>query len=69
MPRAAIKEALPSCSDHQNREVGIDRVYSEVMMRCIKCTVKAKSGTSLERMIKMRMDITLQDVSVAVAVS
>lgn len=55
--------ALVIWSAHQKRCEGTAWVYSEVTMRCIKWTVRAKSRTSLERAIRTRMNMALAIVS------
>ncbi len=53
--------ALPACNPHQSRFVGIVRVYRDVIIRCRKWSVNAKSETSLDLLINNRSTITLHN--------
>jgi hypothetical protein len=62
-PTDVITVALHIWSIHQRRFAGMACEYNEVTTRWIKCTVRAKSSTSLERAIKRRMNMTLQKLA------
>jgi hypothetical protein len=46
---------------HHITFLGIRRAYSVVMTRCSPCTVRAKSGTSLEREMSRMMAMALEE--------
>jgi len=54
-PSEVMMVALHICSAHQNKLAGMAWVYKEVTIKWIKCTVRAKSRTSLERAMRSSM--------------
>jgi hypothetical protein len=58
-PVTIISAALAASRLHQRRFVGSELVYNVVTTRWMKWIVSAKSGTSFEREIKMRIGTTL----------
>lgn len=61
-PSEVMMVALHICSAHQNKLAGMAWVYKEVTIKWIKCTVRAKSRTSLERAMRSSMKMALQRV-------
>jgi hypothetical protein len=59
-PSEVIIPALAIWRVHQSQFVGRECEYKEVTRRWMKWRVRAKSGTSFEREIKRRREITLQ---------
>jgi len=59
-PRLVIMPALAICSPHHSQFRGIECEYKDVIMKWMKWSVRAKSGTSLLRDIKKRIAITLK---------
>lgn len=62
IPKEVMMVALHICSAHQKRFAGIACVYKEVTTKCMKCTVRAKSRTSLERAMRSSMKMALWHV-------
>lgn len=61
--------ALHIWSIHHRRLAGTACEYNEVVMRWMKCMVRAKSSTSFDRAIKRTIKMTLSQVSFAHEVS
>jgi hypothetical protein len=58
-PKDVIRVALHICKAHQKRFVGIECEYKEVTIRCMKCTVSAKSRTSFDLAMSRRIKTAL----------
>jgi hypothetical protein len=54
-----MKAALENCRAHHRALVGMECEYSDTTSRWMTCSVIAKSGTSLERLIRSRRAMTL----------
>lgn len=54
-----MRAVLAAWRPHHVNDVGIERVYRDVMRRWRRWIVQAKSGTSLERAMRRRRYITL----------
>jgi hypothetical protein len=54
-----MKAALENCRAHHRALAGMECEYSDTTIRWMTCSVIAKSGTSLERLIRSRRAMTL----------